>query len=541
MPPFLRTTVSALLALVGSAGVVKCAQEPEVVQGELRSADVCSFQRHVAVLASPSLGGRALGSRGLELALGYVEQRFREAGLVAPYPLATEGEGGTTAEVPNGSFRQRFELGTQATIHGGRLALLQGDEAFVHGPDGDFVVTALGSAGEVRGPLVCVGYAIDRGPHGEREFSSFPSGLRLDGKIALALRFEPMDENGRSRWDPAGTWSSRAQLDQKFTALKKLGASGVLLVNPPGVHDPRAERLLDPRTSSRGSFDFPILHLTSAAGARLVAALEPGRRTLLELRQLADIGPLAVELGRGVELRADLVKERVFAENVVGLLPGRGALAGECVVVGAHVDHTSFRERGGPPEPEADRPVHPGADDNASGAAGLVLLAERLALELGAAPDEARRTLVFVAFSAFEAGLRGSKDFVMHPPVPLEQQVLMLNLERLGRLAGGRLHLEGVVSGRGLEALVAPCVAASHLEVLQPARFTGGGAHTHFFMARVPVLFAHGDPHDDLRTPRDSADRIDAARAVQALDLLQAVVRAAATRVERFEFTGDGR
>lgn len=553
MLPSTRTAFRALVALVLSAGAVSGAQIPEAVQfdavpSDVSPSDVRKFQRHVALLASPDLEGRRLGSRGLELALVYVEQHFRAAGLVAPYPRpaggesAVQGQEGVIVEAPNVSYRQRFELGTQATIHGGHLALLEGEEAFVYGAEGDFVVTALGSAGEVHGPLVCVGYAIDRGPHGERDFSSFPSGLRLDGKIALALRFEPMDENGRSRWDPARTWSSRAQLDQKFTALKKLGASAVLLVNPPGAYYPGAESLLDPRTSSRGSFDFPILHLTSAAGARLVAALAPGRRTLMELRQLADDGPLALELGRGVVLRADLVKERVFAENVVGLLPGRGALAGECVVVGAHVDHTSFGYRGGPHEPRADDgEVHPGADDNASGAAGLLLLVERLARAHQDAPDDARRALVFVAFSAADAGLRGSKDFVMDPPVALAQQVLMLNLERLGRIDRGRLHLEGVASGRGLEALIAPCVAASSLEVLQPRRFTVWGAHTPFFSGRVPVLCAHADPHDDLRTPRDTADRIDAASAVQAIDLLQAVVQAAATRVERFEFTGDGR
>ena len=129
----------------------------------------------------------------------------------------------------------------------------------------------------------------------------------------------------------------------------------------------------------------------------------------------------------------------------------------------------------------------------------------------------------------------------MNPPVPVAQQVLMVNLERLGRLEGGRLQLEGVASGGGLEALLAPHVAASTLDVSQPARFTAGGAHTLFFMSRVPALFVHGDPHDDLRTPRDTADRIDPARAVQALDLLQGVVLAAATHTERFVFTGEGR
>jgi hypothetical protein len=549
MSPSTRTALSALVALAVGTGAVRAAQVGASPVQDRATAESCAFQRHVQILASPALEGRKLGTRGLECALGYIEEHFRGAGLVAPFPQGGDvtapevGIKDATVAVPTGSYRQRFDLGTRATIRGGQLALLEGDEAFVHGAEGDFVATAFGAAGEVRGPLVCVGYAIDTGPHGEREFSSFPSGLRLDGKIALALRFEPMDETGRSRWDPARTWSSRAQLDQKFTALKKLGASAVLLVNPPGAYYPREESLLDPRTSSRGSFDFPILHLTSAAGERLVAALDPGGRTLLELRQLADVGPLAVELGRGVSLKADLVKERLFAENVVGLLPGRGALAAECVVVGAHVDHSASSDRGSARgSAQAGDALLLGADDNASGAAGLLVLAERLALEDQAAlAGGSRRAFVFVAFSGAGAGLRGSKDFVLKPPVPVAQMALMLNVERLGRLGGGRLHFDGVASGRGLASLVAPCVAASPLEVVQTSRVTVAGAHTPFSMARVPALFVYGDPHDDLRTPRDTADRIDAASAVQAVHLLYAVALAAATSVERCEFAGDGR
>lgn len=532
----------------GTAALVRqataaCAARPDLAQAP---EDVKTFHRHVTVLASPWMEGRLPGTRGMELATQYMEDHFREAGLCAPFERIVKEPDGTETRVPHGSFRQSFGYGVKVSVSEGYLALDDGGAkaasvAFEHGVQSDFVVTTMGGGGEVRAPLVFVGYAIDHGPREEREFSSFPEGLSLAGQVALVLRFEPMDAAGRSRWGTNG-WSKRAMFEQKLAALQKLGAEAAIIVNAPGADDPRAATLVDPAMGWRAYVDFPVLHLTAAAGERLIAGNDPQGRSLLELRRIADEGPAAITLKRGVVLRAGLVEERLVGENVIALLPGQGALAQQLVVLGAHLDHIglgSFKSRD---REAAGRVLHPGADDNASGCAALLMLADRLAREQRlASPDEARRSIAFIAFSAEESGLAGSAYYVNHPLVPLAEHTLMLNLGMLGRIEARRLRLFGATSGVGCVEFLEPFRLASPLEISLEDTMNLGGDHMSFLRRNVPALFARNDLHDDYHTPGDTSEKINCFEALHALEFFHDVAAAAAVRPEPFVFAGEYR
>lgn len=537
------TTRCALIALAGFGAATARAQEGVRAEAALPPSatldlaalppDVRQFHQHVMVLASPWMEGRIPGSRGMELAMEYMEFHFRAAGLVAPYERVVEEADGTVVRTPNASFRQPFDLGAKVVVSEGHLAVNGQDLGFAHGEDQDFVVTTMGAGGEVSGPLVFVGYGIDRGPREDREFSSFPAGLDLSGKVALVLRFEPMDAAGRSRWAERG-WSTRAGFFQKLQALEKLGAAGAIIVNPPGADDPRADTLVSPSMGARSYVKFPVLHLSRAAGERLVQALDPEGRDLAALRGLADVGGTAVEMRHGVTLRAGLVKERLVAENVVALLPGKGALAAEHIVIGAHLDHLGQGEFGSRDAENAGRALHPGADDNASGCAGILMIAARMAQEYRRAPADAPlRSVIFIGFSAEESGLNGSAHYVTEPLVPIEQHVFMMNFDMIGRITNKRLNLYGTTTGEGLPELVAPFVEASPLVIAQSARMSGASDHTPFHRKGMPVLFAINDLHDDYHTPRDTVDRVNFVDAVHAIDLFRGIAWALASRPER--------
>jgi membrane-associated protease RseP (regulator of RpoE activity) len=199
----------------------------------------------------------------------------------------------------------------------------------------------------------------------------------------------------------------------------------------------------------------------------------------------------------GVRLRVDLAREERRAANVIGVLPGSDlALAGEALVVGAHYDHLG-RE---------GATVYHGADDNASGTAVVLGLAETLAA------TRLPRTLVFVLFAGEELGLLGSAHHVRHPSaVPVERMAAMLNFDMVGRLDGRRLMIGGVETGSGFRPLVEAAGREAGLDLDVRASGVGPSDHTRFHAAGVPVLFFHSGSHADYHRPSDTAEKIDAA------------------------------
>ena len=210
------------------------------------------------------------------------------------------------------------------------------------------------------------------------------------------------------------------------------------------------------------------------------------------------------------------------SQNVVAVIRGREPDA-EHVVVGAHYDHLGIDGTG----------LYAGADDNASGTAGLVAIAAALARD-GQRP---RRTVVVVAFGAEEAGLHGSAAYVARPTLPLDRCAVMVNLDMIGRAhflsaqeyglvravvpdqAIGALTSPGDVALAALahqagDAAGRPVVAASDfgpLEAQIRPLVDQRGDHASFAAAGVPYLWLSTSMHDDYHRPSDTADKVDPA------------------------------
>ena len=155
------------------------------------------------------------------------------------------------------------------------------------------------------------------------------------------------------------------------------------------------------------------------AGSRLLELADPAGRTARQLRSIADEGAGLVALDGLATVRVAVEETPVVAENIAGIVPGRGALADEYIVIGAHLDHLGMGEFGSRTGPGK---LHPGADDNASGSAGIILLAQKLSASYAALPADAdARSILLMTFSAEESGLNGSRYYVEHPIVPIDQ------------------------------------------------------------------------------------------------------------------------
>ena len=195
-------------------------------------------------------------------------------------------------------------------------------------------------------------------------------------------------------------------------------------------------------------------------------------------------------------------RERI-ARNVVGLITGTEQ-PDSFIVIGAHYDHLGMGRFGSLMERGAGPAVHNGADDNASGTAGLLELAHYFSQQVPA------QSVIFAAFSGEEMGLLGSQHFVEHPPMELGRVEAMINLDMIGRLNENRLMVFGVGSSDRWPALVRAANRGSDtLAIATVPDGTGSSDHTSFYNRRIPVLHYFTDTHADYHRPSDDTEQIN--------------------------------
>jgi len=522
------TTTTDAPAGAPAASVV---EKPKKIHEVIAASDpyVQAFNEHLTILASPWMEGRLPGTRGMELAKDYMEAQFKKAGLL---PAFQPSDGGPK------TYRQPFPLGSERVVTDERLAIACGGTETDLVKDKDFRFTSLGRGGNAEGEIAFVGYGIEEGPDG---YTSFAEGHSLEGKIALVLRFEPMDDKGNSLWSGGEGWSGRAGFQGKIAAVARRNPAAIIVVNTPGANDPRLNNLST--GGGRPMASVPVFMVSTEAGEQIVAACDGEKRSLMDLRKLADAkeatGPRSFDLGGSKIVASATVEEKsVRCENIVGVLPGRGALAKEVIVIGGHLDHLGqgdFGSREGPGK------LHPGADDNASGSAGIILLGDMLKKLYDSEPAETPlRTVVFIGFSAEESGLNGSRFYAENPIYPIADTVLMMNFDMIGRILNNRLSVTAA-GAKGIKEWAEPFYAKSGLTVVERGAGGGGSDHASFLAVGVPILFAIiADFHDDYHTSRDVTELIDRESSVMAVNLWRELAWDMAKRPQRLEAESSG-
>lgn len=214
---------------------------------------------------------------------------------------------------------------------------------------------------------------------------------------------------------------------------------------------------------------------------------------------------------------ASFEDEERLARNVAGLVRGRSK-PGEYIVVGAHYDHLGMG-RFGSLYDRAQPQIHNGADDNASGTAGVLELAHWFSEH----PPE--RSILFLAFSGEEMGLLGSRHYVENPTVPLDSVMAMINLDMIGRLADNRLMIFGTGTSDGWEELLSAAEGDS-LQIDTVPDGTGASDHTSFYNRQIPVLHYFTDTHADYHRPSDDPEYINYAGEDRVLEHLRRLISA---------------
>ncbi len=468
------------------------------------SAQVKQYQALVQTLSADDMEGRGAGAKGQIKARDFIVEQFKAAGLA---PALKAG------------FLQPFDIYMGREITDAALELKDGPGArAVAAKDEDFAPLELGASGKVSGAAVFVGYGS---VNPAKSYDTY-KGLAADGlkgKVAIVLRYEPQNQHGRSLWSVDGSWSPRASLTEKIKLAADHGAAAVILINPPSEDDDLGIQ----SSGMAGEFPMPIFQVSTAWAAKLLrAAGYKDADPLKSLQERADKAPVVEDL-KGVTLDMSVKSEsrHVDAFNVIGVIPGGGTLASQVVVVGAHYDHMGAIGAG------KKMKVFHGADDNASGVSGLIMLArmvhERVAA--GQAPAD-RRTVVFASFAGEELGLLGSEHMVEHLRdigIDRSRIVAMLNMDMIGRMTGDRLNAYGSSNSAGWAAILKLASARTPLK-LRPGGRMDASDHASFQAAKIPALEFCTGAHFDMHRPGDTADKINARGAMLTVRVVQDIL-----------------
>jgi membrane-associated protease RseP (regulator of RpoE activity) len=230
-------------------------------------------------------------------------------------------------------------------------------------------------------------------------------------------------------------------------------------------------------------------------------------------------------------LQVSLEEIRQRTENVIGILPGSDpTLTDENIVIGAHYDHVGFGHYGTRNSSEEGEIYH-GADDNASGTAVLIQLAD----QLSRSQMKPARTIVFAAFSGEELGLHGSRHYVNYPPLPFSSTKAMLNLDMVGRLRDNRITVFGAHSAKELSAIVLEAAQKLGLKINE-SDSVGRSDNMSFYNRRIPALHFFTGSHPDYHRPSDTWEKLNIEGMVKITDLVSEVVQRVASVKEPLNF-----
>ena len=458
----------SLLALISAFGFSQ--------KGQITAKDLHDY---VQFLASDSLKGRKPGTPEINVAAKYIRDHFAAAGL------KLLGENGF----------QWFEIVSDVTLGEKNALSCSGFDATIKK---DFIPLSFSSSAKVEAPLVFAGYGFDLNLD-SLKWSDY-AGVDVKGKWVMVFRADPEIDNSDSKFIPY------SDVRSKVLTAKDHGAAGMLLVTLKGQEkeDKLMPLVVENNEVTAG---IPIVSITREMADKMLKktgyTVDSLDRTIVTAKM-----PKSFETGVTVSGTTQVIQKRQKTANVVAMLEGSDpVLKDEYLVIGGHYDHLGFGGAGSGSRVPDTVAVHNGADDNASGTAMVMELANRLGSEKG----NTKRSIIFVAFSGEEIGLLGSKYFVDHSPVDLKKIKAMFNFDMVGRFDKEKKSISLSGTGTSVEAdsILKPLEAKLPFAVVHSPDGYGPSDHASFYSSSIPVFFLTTGVHMDYHTPLDDTELLD--------------------------------
>jgi Zn-dependent M28 family amino/carboxypeptidase len=468
---------------------------------------------HVQTLASDRFAGRAAGTDGERLAGDYIAAQLTRAGA-KPLP------GKSNMFLP-------FEF-TAGARDGGSLISVRASEA---GATSGVLGGTIGSAGttiralsfsddaEVTGNVVFAGYGIVVPESQNFGYDSYAT-LDVKDKVVVVLRYFPEDADRETK----AILARYSDLRFKALAARQRGAKAMLVVTGPRSPNPGQLVPMSSDTAIAGS-GIPAASITGEVAAVIFKA---SSKSLADTQKELDSGNPHVAgfevPGISITLKTSVQRVKQTARNVVAYLPATGTtgpVQKPWIIVGAHYDHLGRGDGGNSlaSKEEIGKP-HLGADDNASGTAAVLALAETLSQQ----PTRARN-VVFALWSAEEIGLVGSSEFVNAAPIPVDQIAAYINFDMVGRMQNNKLAAQATGTSPAWPSILERAnVAAGFDLTLQEDPYQPTDVST-FNQASVPSLSFTTGAHPDYHKPTDTPEKITYADLDRIADFATAIVR----------------
>ncbi len=450
---------------------------------------------HLQFLAADSLQGRATLSPSIWKAARYIAQQFREFGL-EPYL--------------DSSYFYRYEL-RRRFLAEVPLMEIEREDTLLQLPAGrswrPYYFTA--AAHVAHAPVVFAGYGVDLP---EKQYDAY-AGVEVQNAVVVVLDGLPpwleqqLSKRERRRY---------RGVQYKAEVAAKKGAAALMVVRlrrnrvrlggfPWPLINKIVSRRAVPARPAVGFSSIVVVSLGSKAAKAIMGSID----SLIVWKHFLDSTAVpAAKLVSGVRVSVTVKDsvEKIIVPNVVGILRGTQRPE-EYIVVGAHFDHLGAR-RNSKGKGEKQDTIYNGADDNASGTTGVLLLAEAFAHF----PQPPKRSILFITFSGEEMGLLGSRAFVNDTTVPVNHFVAMLNMDMISRNHPDTLH----VGGEDTAPLLVKMLEEENRQMEHPfilqydiEAFMGRSDQANFIQQKIPSLFFFTGLHKDYHQVSDEWDKVN--------------------------------
>ena len=426
---------------------------------------------HIRYLSHENREGRLPGTRGSKDVIAYLIKSLKSYGVRPAFGK---------------SYTQPFNIQTGIQLGPLNNVIINKDTLVVQT---DYLPLFFSANGNFSGEVVFAGYGFQINEK-ELKWNDY-EGIDVKDKWVIVMRHSP------ERNQPHSIYAPHSPLHKKMIVAKDNGAKGIIFVSQ--IED---EELYPIKyVSGFKNNEAPAIILSKNKANQIFERVGWSTKKIQdEMNQT--LKPLNFQLGI-LNFDATINLEPVIKKgaNVVGEIRSRNRqYRDEYVVIGAHFDHIGMGGVGSGSRLPNEYQVHPGADDNASGTAGLLELAQKLSSNI----NNLKRSVLFVGFDAEEKGLLGSKHFIESSPVKIENITTMINMDMIGRMSDSSYTVGGVGTSPLFEHLLDSLKKGRPFNLVMNKPGFGPSDHATFYTKDIPVLFFFSGVHDEYHTPADT-------------------------------------
>jgi len=440
------------------------------------------IQETINYLASDQLEGRMTGSNGAALAAEFIRMDFQKINL---QPLF------------DGKFMQMYPfISSLKLTKNNSLEFTVNNFSIKPKIESEFVTVPFSGKAEVNSDLVFAGYGISAP---DLKYDDY-EGIDVKGKTVVILRYNPEGDNPHSDFGKFSAYRYKAKV------AREKGAAAVVFVTGFYPKDDVDKLMPLKYDGAKGESTLGVVQVKRSVLTEIFKSegldLKAYQEKINETKTPASF----VFKNTKVNLKTEVEEVMGEGRNVAGFIEGSDpVLKNQYIIIGAHFDHLGWGSSGSLYR-GAEPKIHHGADDNASGTAAVLELAEKFS----SIKDQLKRSVIFICFSGEELGLLGSAYFADHNPVTNEKVAVMLNLDMVGRLnTENNLIVYGTGTSKGWKDMLNKYNKDYNFNLTFHDEGYGPSDQSSFYAKDIPVLFFFTGTHTDYHRPSDTADKIN--------------------------------